>query len=78
MSATLPVPRTNVRTAAPRTPAKPRKETLKRERHQADYTILVVVVALIAIGILMVYSSSAMKAYLRDDDSLSIVGPQIG
>ena len=39
----------------PRTPAKPRKETLKRERHQADYTILVVVVALIAIGILMVY-----------------------
>ena len=78
MSATLPVPRTNVRTAAPRTPAKPRKETLKRERHQADYTILVVVVALIAIGILMVYSSSAMKAYLRDDDTLSIVGPQIG
>jgi len=78
MSATLPVPRTNVRTTAPRTPAKPRKETLKRERHQADYTILVVVVALIAIGILMVYSSSAMKAYLRDDDTLSIVGPQIG
>jgi len=78
MSATLPVPRTTVRTAAPRTPAKPRKETLKRERHQADYTILVVVVALIAIGILMVYSSSAMKAYLRDDDTLSIVGPQIG
>ena len=62
----------------PRTPAKPRKETLKRERHQADYTILVVVVALIAIGILMVYTSSAMKAYLRDDDTLSIVGPQIG
>jgi hypothetical protein len=26
----------------------------------------------------MVYSSSAMKAYLRDDDTLSIVGPQIG
>jgi len=78
MSATLPVPRTNVRPTAPRTPAKPRKETLKRERHQADYTILVVVVALIAIGILMVYSSSAMKAYLRDDDTLSIVGPQIG
>jgi hypothetical protein len=78
MSATLPAPRTSVRTAAPRTPAKPRKETLKRERHQADYTILVVVVALIAVGILMVYSSSAMKAYLRDDDTLSIVGPQIG
>jgi cell division protein FtsW len=78
MSATLPVPRANPNLrAAPRTPAKPRKEALKRERHQADYTILVVVVALIAIGILMVYSSSAMKAYLRDDDTLSIVGPQI-
>jgi cell division protein FtsW len=78
MSATLPVPRADVRPLAARQPAKPRKETLKRERHQADYTILVVVVALIAIGILMVYSSSAMKAYLRDDDTLSIVGPQIG
>ena len=77
MSVTLPVPRTSVRSAAPRTPAKPRKETLKRERHQADYTILVAVLSLIAIGILMVYSSSAMKAYLRDDDTLSIVGPQI-
>ena len=78
MSATLPVPRTSVRSAAPRTPAKQRKETLQRERHQADYTILVAVMALIAIGILMVYSSSAMKAYLRDDDTLAIVGPQIG
>ena len=62
MSATLPVPRANVRPLAGRTPAKPRKESLKRERHQADYTILVVVIGLIAIGILMVYSSSAMKA----------------
>jgi cell division protein FtsW len=78
VSATLPVPRADVRPLAARQPAKPRKESLKRERHQADYTILVVVVALIAIGILMVYSSSAMKAYLRDDDTLSIVGPQIG
>jgi len=78
MSATLPVPRADVRPLAGRQPAKPRKETLKRERHQADYTILVATIALIAIGILMVYSSSAMKAYLRDDDTLSIVGPQIG
>ena len=77
MSTTLPVPRADARSAVARQPAKPRKETLKRERHQADYTILVVVFALIAIGILMVYSSSAMKSYLRDDDTLSIVGPQI-
>ena len=78
MSVTLPVPRADVRAAASRTPAKPRKETLKRERHQADYAILVIVVALTAVGILMVYSSSAMKAYLSTDDTLGIVGPQIG
>jgi cell division protein FtsW len=75
MSATLPVPRADVRSARP--PAKQRTGALKRERHQADYTILVTVIALVAIGILMVYSSSAMKAYLEDDDTLGIVGPQI-
>jgi cell division protein FtsW len=37
----------------------------------------VIVVALTAIGILMVYSSSAMKAYIASDDSMRIVGPQI-
>ena len=76
MSVTLPVPRADVRSARP--PAKQRTGALKRERHQADYTILVTVIALVAIGILMVYSSSAMKAYLEDDDTLGIVGPQIG
>ena len=76
MSATLPVPRAGVRIARP--PAKQKTAALKRERHQADYTILVTVVALVAIGILMVYSSSAMRGYLHDDDTLSIVGPQIG
>jgi cell division protein FtsW len=76
MSATLPIPRADVRSA--RTPAKQRTGALKRERHQADYTILVTVIALVAIGILMVYSSSAMKAYLEDDNTLGIVGPQIG
>src|SRR6185503_4620011 len=45
--------------------------------HQADYSILRAVVALAAIGILMVYSSSAMQAYINSDDSLAIVGPQI-
>jgi cell division protein FtsW len=63
---------------ANRTPARQKTTALKRDRHQADFTILVAVVALTAIGILMVYSSSAMKAYLQDDDTLSIVGPQIG
>jgi cell division protein FtsW len=56
---------------------KERKATLERERHEPDYSILVAVVALAAVGILMVYSSSAMRAYIGRDDSLAIVGPQI-
>ena len=80
MSATLPVPRTNVRTRRPaaRRPSR-RKETAQarappgrlhdpRRRRRADRDRH-------PHGLL---SSSAMKAYLRDDDTLSIVGPQIG
>jgi cell division protein FtsW len=63
--------------AARRTPARQKATALRRERHQADWSILVIVVALTAIGILMVYSSSAMKAYLATDDTLAVVGPQI-
>ncbi|HET9851945.1 MAG TPA: FtsW/RodA/SpoVE family cell cycle protein, partial [Candidatus Limnocylindrales bacterium] len=51
---------------------------LHRERHQPDYSILLAVVALAAIGILMVYSSSAMPAYISAaNDTFAIVGPQI-
>jgi cell division protein FtsW len=50
---------------------------LQRETHAPDYAILVAVVALGAIGILMVYSSSAMKAYASDGDTFAIVGPQV-
>jgi len=53
------------------------KTGLRRERHQPEYSILVAVVALAAIGILMVYSSSAMKAYIRYDDPFKTVGPQL-
>jgi cell division protein FtsW len=60
-----------------RSTARQNATVLKRDRHQADYAILVIVVALTAIGILMVYSSSAMKAYIATDDTLSTVGPQI-
>ena len=77
-------PRRTDRRAAPtaatanRTPVKSRAGALRRERHQADYVILVVVVALTAIGILMVYSSSALKGYLSQDaDTFATVGPQI-
>jgi len=64
--------------ARPKGPAKAAaKTTLKRDRHQPDYAILVAIVALAATGILMVYSSSAMKAYQAQDDTFGIVGPQI-
>ncbi len=54
-----------------------RTATLQREAHQPDYVILVAVVALAAIGILMVYSSSAMRAYVDSSNTFQIVGPQI-
>jgi cell division protein FtsW len=57
--------------------ARPQRTSLRRERHEIDAAILVAVVALASIGILMVYSSSAMKAYLATDDSFRVVGPQI-
>ncbi len=51
---------------------------IRRERHAPDYTILVAVVALVAIGIIMVYSSSAIRAFIeRDGNPMAIVGPQI-
>ena len=61
-----------------RTPVRSRPGAVRRERHAADYVILVVVMALTAIGILMVYSSSAMRGYLSSDaDTFSTAGPQI-
>ena len=66
------------RRSANRSPAKDLTQALQRERHAPDYTILVVVVALAAIGILMVYSSSAMRGYLSAEaDTFQTVGPQI-
>jgi cell division protein FtsW len=66
------------RRSANRSPAKDLTQALQRERHAPDFTILVVVVALAAIGILMVYSSSAMRGYLSAEaDTFQTVGPQI-
>ena len=51
---------------------------LRGEEHQPDVVILIAVVALAAMGILMVYSSSAMKAYVQyDGDTFKTVGPQV-
>ena len=72
--------RVETRPVAPsnRTPVRSRSGAVRRERHEADYVILVVVVALAALGILMVYSSSALKGYLSpDSDTFATVGPQI-
>jgi len=63
--------------ATSRQPVRAASDVLRRERHQPDYSILLAVVALSAIGILMVFSSSAMFAYASRDDTLAIVGPQI-
>jgi cell division protein FtsW len=61
--------------------ARPRESSrargLERERHAPQYTLLVCVVALAAIGILMVYSSSGMRAYLQGEDAAAVVGPQL-
>jgi len=47
-----------------------------RERHAPDAVVLALIVALTGLGILMVYSSSAMKGYAAGDGTLAIVGPQ--
>jgi len=60
----------------PRPPTPPPK-ALRRETHQPDYVVLVAVIALSAIGILMVFSSSAMKEYARDGDVFGAVAPQV-
>jgi cell division protein FtsW len=63
---------------ATRSTARASATVLRREHHAPDYSILLAVVALAAIGILMVYSSSAMSAYIGpQNDTFAIVGPQI-
>ena len=47
----------------------------QRERHEPDYVLLFSVVALAALGILMVYSSSGVNGLLRDNP-FATVGPQ--
>jgi cell division protein FtsW len=47
-----------------------------RERHAPDPLVLALVVALTGLGILMVYSSSAMSGYADGDGTLATVGPQ--
>jgi cell division protein FtsW len=50
---------------------------IQRERHAPEYGLLIAIVALAALGVLMVYSSSALRAYLQDEDPFAVVGPQL-
>ncbi|MGD0017857.1 MAG: putative lipid II flippase FtsW [Candidatus Limnocylindrales bacterium] len=49
----------------------------KRDLHDPDWVIVVAVVALAAIGILMVYSASAIPSYAASQNSFQMVAPQI-
>ncbi|MGA2513221.1 MAG: putative peptidoglycan glycosyltransferase FtsW [Candidatus Limnocylindrales bacterium] len=50
---------------------------LKRDAHEPEYIILVTVVALSAIGILMVYSASAIPSYAQSQNTFQLVAPQV-
>jgi cell division protein FtsW len=49
----------------------------KRDTHDPDYVILVTVVALTAIGILMVYAASAIPQYALTQNTFELVAPQV-
>ncbi len=51
--------------------------TYARDRHAPDVVVLAIVLALTALGILMVFSSSAMKGYAAGDGTFATVGPQL-
>jgi cell division protein FtsW len=69
----LAVKRPSVRPAAMDERGGPR-----REKHDPDWVIVVTVTALAAIGILMVYSASAIPSYRANQNTFSMVAPQIG
>jgi cell division protein FtsW len=48
----------------------------QRLRHEPDWVLLVSVVALSALGILMVYSSSGVPSAINRDDPFAVVAPQ--
>ena len=50
---------------------------MRREAHEPDYIIIVAVLALSAIGILMVYSASAIPSYARSQNTFQLVAPQV-
>ncbi|MFI5258729.1 MAG: FtsW/RodA/SpoVE family cell cycle protein [Candidatus Limnocylindrales bacterium] len=49
----------------------------KRDVHEPDYIIIVAVLALCAIGILMVYSASAIPSYAQSQNTFQLLAPQV-
>ena len=41
---------------------------VRRERHEAAYSLLIAVIALVAIGVVMVYSASSVRSYISTAD----------
>jgi len=54
-----------------------RPKRLQADTHDPDYVILVTVVALTAIGILMVYAASAIPQYALTQNTFELVAPQV-
>jgi cell division protein FtsW len=54
--------------AAARRPAATRASGVRRERHHVSYPLLITVLALVAIGVVMVYSASSVQSYLASSD----------
>ena len=44
---------------------------VRRERHEAAYPLLIAVIALVAIGVVMVYSASSVRSYISTSDPSS-------
>jgi cell division protein FtsW len=44
---------------------------VRRERHEASYPLLISVIALVAIGVVMVYSASSVRSYISTSDPSS-------
>ncbi|MEP7360824.1 MAG: FtsW/RodA/SpoVE family cell cycle protein, partial [Chloroflexota bacterium] len=62
-----------------RRPAQPQNRTVRgpqRERHEPDYLLMLSIIALSALGLLMVYSSSGVDSLIRNGDPFTLVGSQ--
>jgi cell division protein FtsW len=60
-------------------PAQPQNRSVRgpqRERHEPDYLLMLSIIALSALGLLMVYSSSGVDSLIHNGDPFALVGSQ--